>query len=69
MIVQQLVKPKFASKITIQDLSLLMKYYGITAHDENWQEIAHADVIGAGHIDNSVLAAIAQMILDAWLLE
>lgn len=46
-----------------------MKYYGITAHDENWQEIAHADVIGAGHIDNSVLAAIAQMILDAWLLE
>lgn len=58
-----------SGKITIRDLSMLVKYYGVSNQDANWNEIAKADVIGAGKIDILVLAAIAQMILDDWLME
>jgi hypothetical protein len=56
-------------KITIRDLSLIAKYYGVADDDVKWDEIRNADVIGNGRIDIVVLAAVAQMILDEWLLE
>ena len=57
-----------SGKITIKDLSLLVQYYGVTNQDAEWSEIEIADVVGAGRIDIVVLAAIAQMILDEWLV-
>ena len=48
--------------ITIADLSILIKYYGVTSNDALWSEIAKADVLNANVINIHTLAAIAQMI-------
>lgn len=51
-----------AGPISIADLSILMKYYGVTSNDAIWPEIEKADVLNANVIDIRTLAAIAQMI-------
>ena len=48
--------------ISIADLSMLVKYYGITSSDASWSEIKKADVMDANEINIQTLAAIAQMI-------
>jgi len=55
-----------AASITINDLSIMSKYYGITSEDEGWSEIEAADVLEIGVIDIRNLSAVAQMILDEW---
>jgi len=54
------------TKITIRDMSILAKYFGITSSDPNWSEVAAADLFDEGVIDIRVLAAVAQMILEDW---
>ncbi|MCR2803920.1 GDSL-type esterase/lipase family protein [Paenibacillus sp. SCIV0701] len=54
------------TQITIRDLSIIAKYFGITKDDPKWSEIAKADIIGDGEIDIRVLAAVARMILTDW---
>lgn len=56
------------TKITIKDLSIIAKYYGMTSEDEGWSEIAKADVLGVNVIDVRNLAAVAKMILNDWRL-
>lgn len=58
-----------ASRITIADLSIVAKYFGVTNGSANWGEIQAADLFGQGEITIEVLAAVARMILDDWLLE
>lgn len=58
-----------ASAITIADLSIVARYYGVSQHDANWSEIEKADLFNTGEITIQTLAAIAQMILDDWLQE
>ncbi|WP_245850806.1 family 78 glycoside hydrolase catalytic domain [Paenibacillus herberti] len=57
------------TKITIRDLSIISKFYGVTSQDPNWSEIEKADVLGNNVIDIRALAAVAQMILDEWRVE
>lgn len=54
------------TQITIRDLSVLAKYYGITSSDPNWSKVEMADLFDEGQIDIRVLAAVAQMILADW---
>ncbi|MEC0268969.1 Ig-like domain-containing protein [Paenibacillus anseongense] len=58
-----------ATKITINDLSIVAKYYGTKSTDTNWNEIEKADIYNHGEIDIQVLAAVARMIIDDWMLE
>lgn len=58
-----------ATKITINDLSIIAKYYGTTSDDTNWNEIEKADIYNTGKIDIQVLATVARMIIDDWMLE
>ncbi|GAF08540.1 hypothetical protein JCM16418_2622 [Paenibacillus pini JCM 16418] len=55
-----------ATKITIQDLSIISKYYGVTSTDPNWSQISKADLFGEGEISIRVLASVAQMIIGDW---
>jgi hypothetical protein len=57
------------TKVTIRDLSIIAKFYGVTSADPKWSEIEKADVLGTNTIDIRVLAAVAQMILDDWRKE
>ncbi|MBM7565021.1 sugar-binding protein [Paenibacillus sacheonensis] len=57
------------TRITIRDLSILAKYFGMTSSDPNWSAIEKADLFDEGEITLRSLAAIAQMILDDWLNE
>lgn len=54
------------TQITIRDLSIIAKYFGVKSGDANWNEIAKADVFDEGEINIRVLAAVAQMILTDW---
>lgn len=58
-----------ATKITINDLSLIAKFYGATSTDANWSQIEKADINASGSIDIQDLAAVARMIIDEWLTE
>jgi len=55
-----------ATKVTIADLSLLVKFYGITSSEADWDQVAAADLNDSGKIDIVVLASVAQLILDDW---
>lgn len=55
------------TSITLNDLSLISKYYGTRSTDANWPLIEKADIYHRGVIDIQVLAAVAKMILDDWL--
>lgn len=57
------------TRITLNDLSLIAKYYGTTSTDANWPLVEKADIYHSGVIDIHVLAAVAKMILDDWLNE
>ncbi len=58
-----------ATAVTITDLSIILRYFGVTHDDPSWSEIERADVLNEGEITIQAIAAIAQMILDDWLLE
>jgi uncharacterized protein YjdB len=55
------------TQVTINDLSLLSKYYGVKSTDADWSKVQAADLFGSGEIDIRVLAAIAKMIMNEWL--
>jgi hypothetical protein len=55
------------TKITIQDLVILAKYFGVTSNDAEWSEIEAADVLNSQTIDIAAMAAIARMILENWV--
>ncbi|RIX59517.1 hypothetical protein D3P08_05065 [Paenibacillus nanensis] len=57
------------TQITIRDLSIIAKYFGVTSEDPSWSEIAKADLFDEGEINIRVLAAVARMILTDWSLE
>ncbi|NOV01510.1 beta-L-arabinofuranosidase domain-containing protein [Paenibacillus planticolens] len=57
------------TSVTINDLSVISKYYGTISTDANWSEIEAADIFNTGKIDIQVLATVARMILDNWLVE
>ncbi|QNK57015.1 chitobiase/beta-hexosaminidase C-terminal domain-containing protein [Paenibacillus sp. PAMC21692] len=57
------------SRISIADLSIVAKYYGINSENASWNEIAIADLLDEGEITIRTLAAVARMILDDWLAE
>ncbi|QHW32935.1 hypothetical protein GZH47_20480 [Paenibacillus rhizovicinus] len=58
-----------ATHITIQDLSILAKFFGMTSEDPNWSSIEKADMFDEGEITIRSLAAIAQLITNNWLNE
>jgi|GEM_PF-944528 len=58
-----------ATAVSISDLSIALRYYGVTLNDAGWSEIEKADVLNKGKITIDTIAAIAQMILDDWLLD
>ncbi|MFD0618725.1 DUF6359 domain-containing protein [Paenibacillus sp. GCM10027629] len=55
-----------ATKITINDLSIVAKYFGVKSTDPNWNSIAIADVLDEGEITIRTLAAIAQLVVGDW---
>lgn len=57
-----------AATVTITDLTIAARYYGVAQSDSGWSEIEKADVLNEGEINIETLAAIAQMILDEWQL-
>jgi hypothetical protein len=57
------------TKVTIRDLSIIAKFYGVTSVVPKWSEIEKADVLGTNAIDIRTLAAVAQKILDEWRKE
>lgn len=54
------------TQITIRDLSIIAKYYGITSSDPEWSVVEMADLFDEGQINIRVLAAVAQLILAEW---
>lgn len=58
-----------ATKVSILDLSILAKYYGIDEQNGDWSKVAAADMDDNGRIDIADLAVIARMILDGWALQ
>ncbi|GIP29771.1 hypothetical protein J23TS9_49010 [Paenibacillus sp. J23TS9] len=55
-----------AGKISVQDLSILAKYFGIKSTDSNWSRVAQADLFNEGEVSIRALAAVAQMIIGDW---
>nr|WP_237392066.1 DUF6359 domain-containing protein [Paenibacillus dendrobii] len=55
-----------AGKISVQDLSIMAKYFGIKSTDSNWSRVAQADIFSEGEISIRALAAVAQMIIGDW---
>ncbi|MEC0372966.1 DUF6359 domain-containing protein [Paenibacillus chibensis] len=55
-----------AGKISVQDLSIMAKYFGITSGDSNWNRVEQADIFSEGEISIRALAAVAQMIIGDW---
>ncbi|MNI61631.1 Gellan lyase precursor [compost metagenome] len=58
-----------ATKISIRDLSIIAEHFGETQGNSNWADFEKADMLGQGEITIELLAAVAQMILDDWLVE
>ncbi|MHA6485027.1 cadherin-like beta sandwich domain-containing protein [Paenibacillus sp. strain BS8-2] len=57
------------TQITINDLSFLAEYFAVKESDEDWNQVAIADLLDHGEITIETLAAVAQMILADWLTE
>ncbi|NBC70543.1 discoidin domain-containing protein [Paenibacillus sacheonensis] len=57
------------TSVTIKDLMLLIKHFGIASTDEDWSAVAAADVFDNGEITIQTLAAVARLILDEWLAQ
>ncbi|MDR0268192.1 MAG: DUF6359 domain-containing protein [Paenibacillus sp.] len=58
--------PGAGGKISVQDLSIIAKYYGIKSTDSNWSRVASADLFNEGEITIRSLAGVAQMIIGDW---
>lgn len=58
-----------AKAVSIDDLTLLAKYYGIDSSHPDWSKVAVADLEERGEITIEVLAAVARMILNDWALQ
>lgn len=57
------------TSVSIKDLMLLIKHFGITSTDADWSAVAAADVFDSGEITIQTLAAVARLILDDWLTQ
>ncbi|MEK4877933.1 carbohydrate-binding protein [Paenibacillus sp. FSL R5-0908] len=56
-----------ATQVTLLDLSIIARYFGITPQDAHWSEISKADMYDEHEITIRALAAVARLILDDWL--
>jgi Bacterial Ig-like domain (group 4). len=56
-----------AAAITIQDLSILAKYYGVKKDQQGWDIVEKADLFDNHEITILELAAVARMIVGNWL--
>ncbi|MCY9656432.1 glycoside hydrolase family 3 C-terminal domain-containing protein [Paenibacillus chondroitinus] len=56
-----------ATSITIQDLSILAKYYGVKKDQPDWDKVEKADLFDNHEITILELAAVARMIVANWL--
>jgi hypothetical protein len=55
-----------ATKVSIRDLSLIAKYFGIGDDHPDWDKVAAADFEDNGEITIEILAQVARMILEDW---
>ncbi|MNY82353.1 Gellan lyase precursor [compost metagenome] len=53
--------------ITIQDLSIIAKYYGVKKDQPGWDVVEKADLFDNHEITILELAAVARMIVGNWL--
>ncbi|GMK40371.1 hypothetical protein PCCS19_34270 [Paenibacillus sp. CCS19] len=56
-----------ATSITIQDLSIIAKYYGVKKDEPGWDIVEKADMFDNHEITILELAAVARMIVGDWL--
>jgi len=56
------------TQITIRELALLAKYYGMTREEANWGLYDTADIYGDG-ITIQVVAKVARLLLEDWLTQ
>jgi hypothetical protein len=56
-----------ATSITIQDLSIIAKYYGVKKDQPGWDIVEKADLFDNHEITILELAAVARMIVGNWL--
>lgn len=52
--------------ISVQDLSIMAKHFGIKSTDGGWSRVAAADLFNEGEITIRALAGVAQMIIGDW---
>jgi hypothetical protein len=55
-----------ATRLTVADLSVLARYYGIALGQTGWSEVAAADLYGEGKVTIRTLVALARMVLEEW---
>jgi hypothetical protein len=55
-----------STKVSIHDLTIIAKYFGITDTHADWSKVAAADINDRYEITIETLAAVARMILDEW---
>ncbi|OME05984.1 hypothetical protein BSK60_32980 [Paenibacillus odorifer] len=56
-----------ATQVTLLDLSIIARYFGITSQDAHWSEVSKADMYDEHEITIRALGAVARLILDDWL--
>ncbi|WP_139999885.1 carbohydrate-binding protein [Paenibacillus paridis] len=56
-----------ATSISIRDLSIIAKYFGVKQGDAGWSDIEKADLTGENEINIVTLAAVARLIIADWL--
>ncbi|WP_168735571.1 DUF5695 domain-containing protein [Cohnella fermenti] len=56
-----------ATSITIMDLSIIAKYYGVKKDEQGWDKVEKADLFDHYEITILELAAVARMIVGNWL--
>lgn len=58
-----------ATQLTVADLSILARYYGLTSGQAGWSEVEAADLHEEGKITIRTLVALARMVLEDWTHE
>lgn len=56
-----------ATAVSIRDLYIIARYFGIGFGHPDWHKVAAADINDEGEITIEALAAVARMILDDWV--
>lgn len=51
-------------RVSIGDLAIMAKAYGITSSDPNWDEVKHLDLVDDGIIDIADLVKLAKLIIN-----